>query len=149
MRLKWGWVIVIRFWFWGRYSRFGTCNALGNQSDSDEEENLSLQEPVKKKEEKEDDTGTDNEKDDDENPTQTPAAPTVPIYKWTSDTSINRLLNLKWHQTHMRFDTLPILQTFHHRQNARRNCLWDKPIPYPKPWRSLETAIFWARAREV
>ena len=68
---------------------------MGNQSDSDEEENLSLQEPVKKKEDKEDDTGRDNEKDDDENPTQTPAAPTVPIYKWTSDTSINRLLNLK------------------------------------------------------
>ena len=31
---------------------------------------------------KKDDTGTDNEKNDDENPTQTPAAPTVPIYKW-------------------------------------------------------------------
>ena len=46
------------------------------------EENLSLQELVKKKEEKKDDTGTDNEKDHDENPTETHAAPTVPIYKW-------------------------------------------------------------------
>ena len=57
------------------------AKALGNQSYSDEKENLPLQELEKNREEKKDNTGTDNEQDGAENPTQTPAAPTVPIYK--------------------------------------------------------------------
>ena len=47
---------------------------MGNQSNSDEVANLTLQELVRKKEEKKDDTNKDNEKDDDENPTRSPAS---------------------------------------------------------------------------
>ena len=56
-----------------------SANALGNQSDSDEDKNLPLQQLVKKKEQKKDDTGKKPILR--KSQTQTPAAPSFPIYK--------------------------------------------------------------------
>ena len=56
-----------------------SANALGSQSDSDEDKNLPLQQLVRKKEQKKDDTGKKSILR--KSPTQTPAAPSFPIYK--------------------------------------------------------------------